>query len=569
MFKTNLKIFATVLIGATVAQGCRTTDSKTSDTLIECKQAAEDAAHGKILGNFIGMFINPAKDALMTKFPPLAAVDNVTSQVLTAAEIEHDPAALIGKAIGGPGCDLLAAKLDYFINLTERRFSDVFTKIEEVDKENVEVTVITAAKEIRAIIQDLDDDLKVMHNDKPSGDTLNNYLKSGKDNFSDLKTKFDTIATLIRKQTKLQYMAQVYAAAVPLGFTAALLSENFLQVTARSKDAMPTLKGQIYRSIAEYRQSLGDMMWILERKIQNYPGVELELVEVPNLAGVTPPADRSCASKTDFDITFENTRLEFKINVFGKPFGQRLVEVAGNTYKIKLANPFPSCTVIDDHPDYLSALTRMFSDKGGSPVYEALNDVKALHGSMDVEALKKFRDWLHWDEKGTSLPGSYFDGLTLSIPWGSKDRGDNFSDLSHLQKATAKIQLSEISVRVRKRPIMICINVKNIGPICHGGNNDPNAPEKKIYLKDGEYITKVYVSAKNLTTGGGLKKKHYENRVHALKIETNYGQKIEEGDWHNGIINLFEAAPGTAIVGFHGNSGFEIDSLGVITSFAK
>ncbi|TDZ54495.1 putative cutinase 3 [Colletotrichum trifolii] len=88
----------------------------------------------------------------------------------------------------------------------------------------------------------------------------------------------------------------------------------------------------------------------------------------------------------------------------------------------------------------------------------------------------------------------------------------------------------------------------------HGGKG---GEFKRIDLKEGEYWTKTEMC-------NGKKKK--ANRIGYFRAETNKGSSpLELGTKTNDNCITYESGEGRAFVGMHGESGAEIDSLGLIS----
>lgn len=126
--------------------------------------------------------------------------------------------------------------------------------------------------------------------------------------------------------------------------------------------------------------------------------------------------------------------------------------------------------------------------------------------------------------------------------------GTPFNDLENLSATSAP---SVITIRAGSRVDNVGVTLTNGATLSHGGNG---GTAKSLTLQSGEYISAVTLhSAQH----------NGHTRIFYIKITTSTGRTLEGGSQTSGSVT-YTAPAGYKVSGFYGNSGDEIDKLGVI-----
>ena len=520
--------------------------SDLKDELIECREAQADADAGAVVGRMISYTIG------------LAAL--AVPQVGVATAIVPVDIGGFFAGLFGSGCDTVEAKLTWFIQVTERRISDLWDTLRTFQENDISRDVgqeVADIEQATSIIRQKIEEIKTDENYVKSGKVPGDALSDVKDQYLELSKQLANIESITRRQSELPYMSGIFQSAVPSAIIAAQDSDNLLAAIQGKTISNASVERQTYDNIKSFRKGFGNLLYTLQNKVEKYPGVEFEVLRAPRVAATFPAGDASCASTSKFRVSFEDEKLEFRIRVFGKPFTTGFVSVKGKEYNIDLGSTFPNCRTAEDHPNFMFALTQMLPEQD-TEIKGLLEKVKGLHRSIVVKDLDKLRIWLNWTKDSTASD-TFFEGFSRDPAFGSKDRGEAFDDQDYL--GNELVQVEEITVRGNDRIDRICLKIRGRAETCHGGMG---GKEKKIKLVPGEYITSLHVASKVHEIRPFLRSTQYKVRVFALSLKTSKGQELNWGKWDNTAQHVFEAPTGRQIVGFHGNSGDEVDSLGVI-----
>ncbi|MEL6555708.1 MAG: MAC/perforin domain-containing protein, partial [Cyanobacteria bacterium J06621_11] len=156
--------------------------------------------------------------------------------------------------------------------------------------------------------------------------------------------------------------------------------------------------------------------------------------------------------------------------------------------------------------------------------------------------------------------------LWQSVALGSQ-RGKPFSDIdvrtNQLEENITKYQ----NARVREIKVWsdVCVNriqmILTVGAAfdSHGGDK---GREQSLLLSEGEYIRSIEVSEGDARAS---RFKTYHDCITYLKIVTSEGGKLEAGKRTGPLMSL-DIPNDYQVIGFHGKSGWVLDSLGIIAS---
>jgi endonuclease/exonuclease/phosphatase family metal-dependent hydrolase len=126
--------------------------------------------------------------------------------------------------------------------------------------------------------------------------------------------------------------------------------------------------------------------------------------------------------------------------------------------------------------------------------------------------------------------------------------GTPFNDLECL---TATSTPAVITIRGGSRVDNVAVTLTNGTTLTHGGTG---GTAKSLTLQSGEYISSVELNS-------AQHKGH--TRIFYIKITTSTGRTLEAGSQTSSTVT-YTAPAGYKVAGFYGNSGDEVDKLGVI-----
>jgi endonuclease/exonuclease/phosphatase family metal-dependent hydrolase len=126
--------------------------------------------------------------------------------------------------------------------------------------------------------------------------------------------------------------------------------------------------------------------------------------------------------------------------------------------------------------------------------------------------------------------------------------GTPFSDLTSLAAGSAP---AVVTIRGANRVDNVGVTLKDGTTLTHGGTG---GTAQSLTLQSGEYISSV-------TLNSGVY--NGDTRIFYIKLSTNLGHTLSTGTTTSTAVT-YTAPAGYKITGFYGNSGDEVDKLGVI-----
>ncbi|HEY9005164.1 MAG TPA: jacalin-like lectin [Ohtaekwangia sp.] len=147
----------------------------------------------------------------------------------------------------------------------------------------------------------------------------------------------------------------------------------------------------------------------------------------------------------------------------------------------------------------------------------------------------------------TNFSWSINNGFALSDLFGGP-HGTPFNDLVTLNTSSIA---SKFILRGGSRVDNVGVLLNNGTTLTHGGSG---GTEKTLTLNTGEYVQSVKLCS-------GQKDGH--TRVFYIELRTNQGRTLSTGSQTSSTVT-YTAPTGMKVTGFYGNSGDEVDQLGII-----
>ena len=137
--------------------------------------------------------------------------------------------------------------------------------------------------------------------------------------------------------------------------------------------------------------------------------------------------------------------------------------------------------------------------------------------------------------------------LSLSDAWGGP-HGSPFTDVATVPLSQ---RVTQVSLRAGSRVDQVGLKLADGTSFTHGGSG---GTAQQLTLSEGEYLTSVRLDSAQYNG---------HTRIFYAQFTTNKGRTLSGGSRTSSSVT-YTAPAGFQIAGFHGRSGTEVDSLGVI-----
>jgi endonuclease/exonuclease/phosphatase family metal-dependent hydrolase len=198
----------------------------------------------------------------------------------------------------------------------------------------------------------------------------------------------------------------------------------------------------------------------------------------------------------------------------------------------EFANITDSCEIVDK-----------IYYRGSKYIQFSASDYHVLHNFVNAQG----------QQLSDHLPLTVNMSYVLQTAFGMSDlfggpHGTPFNDLPRLTTTSAP---AVVTIRAGSRIDNVGVTLTNGSTLLHGGTG---GTAKSLTLQTGEYISSV-------TLHSGQYNGH--TRIFYIKFTTNLGRTLSGGSTTSSTAT-YTAPAGYKITGFYGNSGDEVDKLGVI-----